>query len=1629
MKTLKPILTVLAGCCFAIAFACNTLYATTNVPKGGADIPVGPGGNSQQVKVKNTTGKTATDITITIYKDDNSAVPNIQSIDIANAADTFDDNDNGIKDPAETDNTDSSPGTTGRAITPSGTSDIKDGETATVNIGFTGNLPPGAKLKVRFSTKDNSNKHYDMCATSQLRGVGNTYNINIPKGTHTVYTEALNITVNNITGFMLQIPPTAGINFNSILIASPFQASVVNIAGNQANIIPNPSLEPFQQMELYIQLNTAPTAATGANVVVVTMGQETRPNCIFPVITGAVGRPSAWPPFFDVFTTVAFNPAPMNCKDFTFTNSTGQAASDFHAIFAGTGGSLETAVVTAPAGCGEPKIPSNGKVGNRSEIEWPSACIPAGSTITIRVCTQNGPLAFAGGHWTNKGKNIGNINISDVTDTGNDQGIPGNSYFVQTGDNTLTFLPDGSGLQTIQQSNILIPEIPFDVSVSASGGGFPCAFTLPNNPMFNAVPCSDIAGTPFPLAEYPRIAVLVNQPVIFTNGANPVTDINITPPVMLNPIQNYLCGTDYQVVNNLGNWAAIFERQGNMGVEITYTNGLTERYIVEVGTNSTNAGETEGACLGGTSTEVDCGAPDVVVVSGSLGFPHAWGEVGEECGDVHEAAEAICAAYEANGNQPISVTVDAHGSSGSIEIGGENLTIDNIADFADAVAGKISQLNVFACSVAEGADGIAFICALEEALGCNVIASTGVMSDLGEDPNQWFTEGEMVSWEPPSNPIIYSVSPSVAAPGELVQVHGTGFDYLQPGCLLYLTGAFNVIYNGPFHTWQNNLIIFEMPCSPDPLPVEIVPLQLQAIRPGGFGSNQISIDYQTPQDAWFVAPRSGQHITNQPIQLQAVPEGVRTNYIQAGFYYRNAPSSPWIFIGADTDGTAPGMGTEVPIGSGNGWSVLWDPGSQPFDGTWIDLRVVFTDACGGTVEDIIPVFIDPTPLAPVIDYNLSKLTGNRLFEDDFINLHFFVADENATGVTIDWTPLHWNWTRALEAMGQQGSGIEDKEGDDASDMACGPVSAASCLRYYKDQFADIDSVAIDSLAQLIACHAGTDDETGTTVDGLLKGMGETLKGLGVNTDDWKAEWHDAAGNEKTIMADMIKCLTKDSADVIPLFYQNANKDINGDGVINHDETDTIPDDRWGHFVTLSSHHTGIRDYIIPPIPPGQHIMGTVEFIDFMDPWTGATEDYEIDNTTTPPELKGNLPFVVDTCAQGNTYLRGFVKVKPPAAGGGSNEQRLASAASGLPSSANAMLSSLTIPLSGPGNYVVSIPSNQFELGTSIATLTAYDANGHEESTNVLLYAGGCNNADFYHYQTTTPLTVQFTDVSAYNLPPASWEWDFNGDNIADATGQNPVFTFPATGSYIVRMYVTTGTCTDAAAHLVTVSATPPPRLYGALLLEGATTGTGQMTTNLLAAGLLPKMQPYNRAPWNYTGNEGVTALPANTTDWVLAELRSAASPATIVASKAGFVRNDGVLVDVDGSTGLSFEGVNAAQNYYVVMRHRNHLAVISSATVMLNNSASPYDFSLAPAQVQGTNQLKPVGGGQYALCAGDFNSDGVITYADFNYYFAESSALNQYVDSDCNLDGNTTIDDFNLYMPNASKIGVALVRY
>ncbi|WP_342305043.1 S-layer protein domain-containing protein [Methanolobus sp. ZRKC5] len=47
-----------------------------------------------------------------------------------------------------------------------------------------------------------------------------------------------------------------------------------------------------------------------------------------------------------------------------------------------------------------------------------------------------------------------------------------------------------------------------------------------------------------------------------------------------------------------------------------------------------------------------------------------------------------------------------------------------------------------------------------------------------------------------------------------------------------------------------------------------------------------------------------------------------------------------------------------------------------------------------------------------------------------------------------------------------------------------------------------------------------------------------------------------------------------------------------------------------------------------------------------------------------------------------------------------------------------------------------------------------------------------------------PLTVQFTDLSTNT---DSWEWDVDGDNIADYTTRNPVHTYTSIGSYNVTL--------------------------------------------------------------------------------------------------------------------------------------------------------------------------------------------------------------------------------------------------
>jgi len=222
-----------------------------------------------------------------------------------------------------------------------------------------------------------------------------------------------------------------------------------------------------------------------------------------------------------------------------------------------------------------------------------------------------------------------------------------------------------------------------------------------------------------------------------------------------------------------------------------------------------------------------------------------------------------------------------------------------------------------------------------------------------------------------------------------------------------------------------------------------------------------------------------------------------------------------------------------------------------------------------------------------------------------------------------------------------------------------------------------------------------------------------------------------------------------------------------------------------------------------------------------------------------------------------------------------------------------------------------------------------------------------------------------------------------------------------------------------------------PRIEAKALLAGAyDIGNGMMHTNLLDNGLLPTEQPFNRSPWNYTGAETIDigAFPADVTDWVLVELRYEAAPETIISQRAAFLRNDGLLIDIDGVEGIQFTGLDINQAYLISIKARNHLAVLGSNSFAFPQT-NPYDFT-NPTNINGTTtQVQLLTTDIYGLYAGDINADGVISVADFNIYAEDSSSVLSYINSDLNLDGNVTIADFNAYLPNSSVIGISIIRY
>ncbi len=185
--------------------------------------------------------------------------------------------------------------------------------------------------------------------------------------------------------------------------------------------------------------------------------------------------------------------------------------------------------------------------------------------------------------------------------------------------------------------------------------------------------------------------------------------------------------------------------------------------------------------------------------------------------------------------------------------------------------------------------------------------------------------------------------------------------------------------------------------------------------------------------------------------------------------------------------------------------------------------------------------------------------------------------------------------------------------------------------------------------------------------------------------------------------------------------------------------------------------------------------------------------------------------------------------------------------------------------------------------------------------------------------------------------------------------------------------------------------------------------SGLMNDDLRNLDLIPSIEPYEID--GATVNPAVLAVSGDDAivDWVLVELRSALDNTDIIYIRSALLQRDGDVVDTDGVSPVTFAEAMVG-DYYVAIRHRNHLGLVTATTRSLSTTVTTIDFSTSAINVYGTNSRVDLGSSVLGLHSADTDGSGSVNATDRSRTWNDRN-ISGYVDSDCNMDGVTNASD------------------
>lgn len=230
-------------------------------------------------------------------------------------------------------------------------------------------------------------------------------------------------------------------------------------------------------------------------------------------------------------------------------------------------------------------------------------------------------------------------------------------------------------------------------------------------------------------------------------------------------------------------------------------------------------------------------------------------------------------------------------------------------------------------------------------------------------------------------------------------------------------------------------------------------------------------------------------------------------------------------------------------------------------------------------------------------------------------------------------------------------------------------------------------------------------------------------------------------------------------------------------------------------------------------------------------------------------------------------------------------------------------------------------------------------------------------------------------------------------------------------------YTTTLTCKDLEIYVWLEGALHEQQIS---IMRTALNQLGQLPgqANNEDEQMSEKGHPYYLPPWNYNLEEVVPVYESDVVDRVLVSFRTTPSTGSEVFRTVGVLHADGLISFPRECIDYEF-----TDPVYIVIEHRNHLAVMSAVPVTMINDYIYYDFRNKNSYVNSGSGQKEIFPNIFAMYAGDCEQQN-----DFGGYQIEGNdkvpwqirngMFNIYTPEDMNLDGDVNGLDKQLWSAN-----------